>query len=184
MYRIVSSVTVIAIAAVLFSCSGAGNTAQQTTTSPAPEVQKYPSWYGNRTVVDTDTVMYAYATAISDDSASSVSKAVAWAESELKSSLSDKLENIRGDAAAELGTESGLDSSRFIFALRRADNAVNNVASTGKTEVKTVEGYGSYRSFAQVIVPKDELVERIGKRLGGHEKAWNAMKSSQAFEDF
>jgi hypothetical protein len=128
--------------------------------------------------------MYAYATAIAEDSASSVSKAVAWAEEELKSSVSNKLENIRSDAAANLGSDSGLDSSGFIFALRKAENTVSNLATTGKTEVKTTEGYDSYLSFAEVMVSKEELIARIGKRLGGHEKAWNAMKGSQAFEDF
>lgn len=150
----------------------------------ASDMQQYPSWYPNRSVVDTDSLMYAYATAIADDSASSVSKAVAWAEEELKSSLSNKLENIRSDAASDLGSDSGLNSSRFIFALRKAEKVVSNLATTGKTEVKTVEGYDSFRSFAEVMVPKDALIERIGKRLGGYEKAWTALKESQAFEDF
>lgn len=182
MYRTISSVAVICLLTFIISCSGTSNTVQQTST--APETQQYPSWYPDQSVVNTDSVIYGYATAIAGDSASSVSKAVAWAEAELKSSLSDKLENIRSDAAASLGADSGLDSSKFIFALRRAENAISDLATTGKTEVKTVEGYDSHRSFAEVMVSKDELITRIGKRLGGHEKAWTAMKESQAFEDF
>ena len=148
------------------------------------KIQKYPSWYPKQSVVNTDTVMYGYATAIDGDSAVAIKKAVKWAKSQLQSSLSDKLENIRSDAARELGSDSGLDSPSFLLALRKADSAIKYLAETGKTDVKTVEGYNSYRSFAEIMVPKDELIDRIGKRLGGHEKAWNAMKNSMAFKNF
>lgn len=158
--------------------------AQQQNNSQEMEVQQYPSWYPNQNVVNTDTVMYAYATAIAGDSASSVEKAVAWAKSELKSKVSDKLENLRSEALVEYGSESGLDASRFMIALRRADNAVGYLAETGRTEVKTVEGYDSYRSFAEITVTKSDLIERIGKRLAGYEQEWNAMKDSKAFKNF
>lgn len=157
---------------------------QNNAQSPKVAADEYPSWYGSRSVVDNDSLMLGYATAISDDSTSSVSKAVSWAESEIKSALSDKLENIRSEATIEYGSESGLDSSKFLIALRKADNAVSYLAETGQTEVKTVEGYNSYRSFAEVIVSKEDLVERIGKRLAGYEKQWEAMKESKAFENF
>ncbi|HKK44696.1 MAG TPA: hypothetical protein VJ964_04195 [Balneolaceae bacterium] len=150
----------------------------------ASKVQKYPSWYPEHSVVNTDTVMYAYATTIDEDSASAVDKAVAWAKSEMQSSLSDKLENIRSDAVRELGSDSGLDSPGFLIALRHADDVVQNLAQTGNAEVKTVEGYNSYRGFAEIKVAKDKLIDEIGKRLGGHEKAWNAMKESKAFQNF
>jgi hypothetical protein len=55
---------------------------------------------------------------------------------------------------------------------------------TGNTEVKTVEGYDSFRSFAEVTVPKDKLMEQISANLSGHEQAWNTMKESKAFENF
>jgi len=169
---------------IVISCSGPGKMAQKTSQTQQKVKSQYPSWYPEHSIVNTDTVMYAYATAIDNDSASSVDKAIAWAKSEIQSSLSDKLENIRSDAVRELGSESGLDSSSFLIALRKVDNAVKDVAETGHTEVRTVEGYNSYRSFAEIIVPKDELIRRIGKRLAGHEKAWNAMKNSKAFKNF
>jgi len=169
---------------VLFSCSGTENMSQNSTESPKVAANEYPSWYGSQSVVNNDSLMLGYATAISDDSASSVSKAVSWAESEIKTSLSDKLENIRSEANIEYGTELGLDSSRFLIALRKAGNAVSYLAETGQTEVKTVEGYNSYRSFAEVVVSKKDLIDRIGKRLAGYEKQWNAMKESKAFENF
>lgn len=148
------------------------------------KVQKYPSWYPKQKIVNSDTAMYAYATAIAGDSAKAVSKAVSWAKSELKSALSDKLENIRSDALVEQGSDSGLDAPQFLIALRRVDNVVGYLAKTGHTQVKTVEGYGSYRSFAEISVPKDQLIERIGKRLSGYEQAWQAMKESKSFNDF
>ncbi|MDZ7681055.1 MAG: hypothetical protein U5J63_04900 [Fodinibius sp.] len=171
-------------AGIFMSCSGTGEMAQQQGNNQAMEAQKYPSWYPNQKVVSTDTLIFAYATAIADDSAGAVSKAESWAQSELKSYISDKLENIRSEALIEHGSKSGLDASRFMIALRRADNAVGYLVETGNTQVKTVEGYNSYRSFAEVRVSKDDLVERIGKRLGGYEQAWQAMKDSKAFKNF
>lgn len=185
MQRIFSAVVVVVLTAGLLGCSGSGGVTQKTQpSSQTNKIQQYPSWYGDRSVVNTDSVMYGYATAISGDSASAVSKARSWAETEIKSTLSNKLENIRSSAAAEYGSEYGLDDTRFLIALRKVDNAVSHLAKNGHAEVRTVEGYDSYRSFAEVMVPKDELVERIGKRLAGYEKAWNAMKESDAFTDF
>lgn len=185
MHRIVSFVVIICSLGIILSCSGAANTAQQpASSSKSMEVQKYPSWYPSQKIVSSDTAMHAYATAIGSDSAAAVSKAVSWAKAELKSAVSDRLENIRSEALVEKGSESGLDSSRFMIALRRVDNAVDPLAVTGNTKVKTVEGYDSYRSFAEISVDKDELIRRIGKRLAGYENAWNAMKNSKAFESF
>ncbi|HET6528068.1 MAG TPA: hypothetical protein VFG39_04895, partial [Balneolaceae bacterium] len=144
----------------------------------------YPSWYGQQTVVSADSVIYAYATAIDDDSAAAVSKAVAWAESELSSSISYSLEKIRNDALAALGSESGLGEPAFIFALRKVDRVVNDMVSTTNTAVKTVEGYESYRSFAEVKVAKAALIESIAAELEGHEETWNTLVESQAFLDF
>lgn len=185
MYRIVSSIVLILSAGIMFSCSGTANTTQKSEgSSGAAEVQKYPSWYPNQQVVSTDSTMAAYATAIGPDSASAVSKAVAWAESGLKSSLSDKLESIRSQAVKQYGSESGLDSSSFLIALREADNAVDDLIKTGHTEVKTVEGFKSYRSFAEVTVPKQKLITEINKQMADYEQTWNTMKKSKAFANF
>ena len=171
--------------AILTSCAGPATTTQQSQASEQQEeVEEYPSWYGSQTVVHSDSHIHAYATAVDDDSAGAVRKAVQWAESEIRSSVSDRLEAIRSEAAVEYGSEYGLDSSRFLIALRKADNAVPPLVRTKNTEVKTVEGYSSKRSFAEISVSKKELIERIGKRLAGYEKAWNAMKESKAFKNF
>lgn len=176
--------TIILSFSYLVSCSGTENVSQDQSEKKNAVTDEYPSWYGSKSIEDSDTVITGYATAISGDSASSISKAESWAQLELKSAVSDKLEDIRSDAAVEYGSEYELDSSRFLIALRKVDNAVSNLAETQNVEVKTVEGYESYRSFVEVSVPKEELVNRIGKRLGGYEKAWNAMKESKAFGSF
>ncbi|HEX6983467.1 MAG TPA: hypothetical protein VF181_11980 [Balneolaceae bacterium] len=180
MNRIISSVILIFSLAVFISCSGSANVAQKGGTQSS----LYPSWYGQQSVVSTDSVIYGYATAIDDDSAAAVAKAVAWAESELSSSISYSLEKVRNDALVELGSESGLGEPSFIFAMRKVDRAVNELVSTTNTAVKTVEGYESYRSFAEVKISKEELVESIADELAGHEKTWNALVGSQAFQNF
>lgn len=183
MYRTISSTILIFSLAVLLSCSGAGNTAQQSD-SKEMEVEQYPSWYSKQKFVSGGEMMSGYATAIASDSAEATAKAVSSAESQLRSSLSAELENIRSEAVVELGSESGLDAPRFLIALRKADKAVDDLVETENTEVNTVKEFGSYRGFAEVKVPKNQLIERIGKRLGGYEKAWNAMKESEAFNNF
>jgi hypothetical protein len=155
---------------------------------PAEEVsvekQQYPSWYSDKKIVSNETAMHAYVSAIGKDSAKAVSKAVDWGKAELKSYLSDKLENIRSEALVEYGSDSGLDASRFMIALRKADEVVNALAEAGQTKVATINGQSSYRSFVEVSVSKDDLVTRIGRRLAGYEKQWEAMKSSEAFKNF
>lgn len=183
MHRIVSSIVLLFSCGILLSCSGTGQTTQKSD-SQTMEAQQYPSWYPNQKVVSNKTQLLAYATAVGKDSVSSVSKAIAWAESELKTSVSDRLESIRSEALVEQGSGSGLDDAQFLIALRKVDRAVNPLVETGRTVVKTVEGYSSVRSFAEVSVPKDQLIERIGKRLAGYEQAWNTMKESKAFKNF
>lgn len=178
-----SIVLVISLGIFISSCAGTS----QTTQKQGPQntkVQQYPSWYPNQKVVSGDAKLSAYASAIAEDSESAVSKAVAWATEELKSAVSNKLENIRSEAVVEKGSGSGLDETRFLIALRKANRAVEPLVETGQTEAKTVEGYSSYRSFAEVSVPKDQLIQRIGKRLAGYEKAWEVMKNSEAFKNF
>lgn len=174
-----------AVVGLFVSCSGTGEVAEQQEQEPkVEEKSQYPSWYPQQEFVSDDEQLHAYAAAIDSDSASVVEKATEWAKEGLKSSVSNKLENIRSEAAAETGSGTGLDEGRFLMALRKADRAVDPLVEIGNTEVRRVEGHESVRGFAEVSVPKDELIERIGKRLGGHEKAWNAMKESEAFNDF
>lgn len=182
-HTFVSAILFISLGILISSCSSTSQTAQRS----APEtkkVQEYPSWYPDKKTVSSDTKFSAYATALGGNSESAVSKAVDRATEELKSSVSNRLENIRSAAIVEKGSASGLDNPRFLIALRKVDKAVESLVETGRTEVKTVEGYSSYRSFAEVSVPKEKLIERIGKRLAGYEKIWEAMKSSEAFKNF
>lgn len=183
MRRIVTTTALVISFGLLFSCSGMEEIAQQ----PGQEengVSQYPSWYPDQNNVSEKNRLYGYASAIGKDSTSSVSKAVSWAESELQSAVSEKLEDIRMEAMKESGGESGLDDPEFLIALRKAENEIGPLVETSNAEVKTVEGYDTHRSFAEIMVPKDQLVERIGDRLAGHEKAWNTMKQSKAFENF
>lgn len=183
MRRIIYSIAIIGVVGLFISCSGPAEMTQQQDKSQK-EVSNYPSWYPQQKFVSNKSNLLAYATAIDSDSAASIEKAKSWAIEELKSSVSDKLEEIRSEAVREYGSGSGLDEVKFLMALRKAKNAVEPLVEMGNTETKSVEGYESVRGFAEVSVPKAELIERIGKRLGGHEKAWNAMKESKAFNNF
>lgn len=182
MYRIVTTIVLIISFGFILSCSGTQKMAEGTDAGEMG-VQQYPAWYPDQKVVSNDNMMRGYATAVGKNSESAVSKAVSWAETELKSSVADKLEEIRLEALEEFGSATGLDSPEFLIALRKATNNVSALMETGKTDVKTVEGYDSYRSFAEVSVLKEKLVEQIGKNLSDYKQAWNTMKKSKAFEN-
>jgi hypothetical protein len=180
MRRIIYLIAMLGLVGLFISCSGPAEMTKQQD-EPQKEISNYPSWYPQQEFVSGENTLFAYATAIDRDSAASVEKAKSWAAEQLKSSVSDKLEAIRSEAVVEYGSESGLDEAKFLMALRKAKNAVDPLVKTGNTETISVEGYESVRGFAEVSVPKDELIKRIGKRLAGHEKAWNTMKNSEAF---
>ncbi|WP_138429891.1 hypothetical protein [Fodinibius saliphilus] len=183
MHRFLGLVVVVISFSFFASCTGTTEVVKKGSSSQK-EVKDYPSWFSTETVVNSGSEMVGYASALNSDSASSVSEAVKRAKTEVKAALSDKLEEIRTEALSEYGSGYGLDSARFLIALRKADKAVSDVVSVSNTNARSVEGYESYRGFAEVSVPKAKLSERIGKRLAGYEKAWNAMKESKAFESF
>ncbi|MEL7834527.1 hypothetical protein [Fodinibius sp. Rm-B-1B1-1] len=183
MQRIFYFLVILSLSGLLISCSGTGEVSQQQE-NKQQEVSQYPNWYPQQEFVSNDTELLAYATAIDTDSAAAVQKAKSWAIKQLESSVSDKLEEIRSEVAVEEGSGSGLEEARFLMALRKAPRAVQPLVKTKNIDTQTVEGYESVRGFTEISVPKDQLIERIGKRLGGHEKAWNLMKNSKAFAKF
>lgn len=164
---------------LLYSCAGT-ETATEAESQSMMAQGPYPSWYQQQPVVDQDTVLIGYATAIDSDSAASVQKAIAWAETELSATVADRMEAIRADLES---SQKALSSPEFIFALAN-NQAVQEAAQTGRTEVETVEGYTSHRSFAEVRVPKGALVQALEQQLSQYEKAWNAITTSQAFKEY
>lgn len=184
MHRILTFIAGIFCIGIIISCSGMEETAQESASEEMKKAQQYPSWYPEQEVVSEADTMYGYATAVDKDSAAAVSKASAWAESVLKTAISDKLENIRTEAMKESGDGSGLNDSDFLIALREVKEEVSPLVETDNNHVKTVEGYDSYRSFTEIRVPKDKLILQIDERLSAHQQAWDTMKESKAFESF
>ncbi|MGM0546147.1 MAG: hypothetical protein ACQEST_05435 [Bacteroidota bacterium] len=176
-------ITLFAFTALLVSCSGTAEVADDQQDTEVEEKSAYPSWYPQQEFISEETQLLAYAAAIDADSTSAIEKAKGWAKEGLKSSISDKLEELRSEAASE-NSGSGLDEAKFLMALRKAPRAADDLIEIEKTEVMDVENYESVRGFVEISVPKDQLIERIGKRLGGYEQPWNAMKESEAFDDF
>lgn len=181
MDRLFFAVVGIALMGLLISCSATETTTESDTQTV--DESPYPSWYQEQAVVENDSTLMAYATAIDSDSASSVSKAVAWAETELSSYVAATLEDIRAELSESGGGDTGVNNRGFIFALAKND-AAKQLASTTNTEVETVEGFESHRSYAEVSVDKKAFIESLDEQLAGYEKAWNSMKESQAFEEF
>lgn len=184
-YRFIGILSLFCITALFISCSTTSNTSDSSSTAITESgTDRYPSWYSsNRSVESDDTSYFGYATAIDSDSSSSADKAVEQAKSELKSAISNRLETIRNDAVVELGSDSGLDSPRFIIALRKAENEVPSVTNTEEIEVDNREGEG-YRAFSKVSVEKEALIEELDKAFSANSNAWNAMKESEAFSQF
>lgn len=173
----------IAIGLLIVSCS---STSQMNTTTEDTSTQKsvYPSWYSsNRTLESEDGSFNAYATAVASDSNRSATKAGNQAKAVLESAVSNRLESIRTDAAVELGSDSGVDSPKFIIALRNAESKIGSVAEVAETDVSQSDN-GTFRGFARASVEKEVLLEELDRALAANGNAWNAMKESQAFTDF
>lgn len=182
MNRIFISFLVLALSASFISCAPSAET-QQSNSSDTGD-QKYPSWYRSGQVVSNDSLFIGYGTALAEDESTAGEKAVAQASRNLKSAIGEKLEDIRSEASGEMGSEAGVDSPQFILTLRKAENVIARVASQSQIETEAVDKYNGYRGFAEVTVPKEELLEQIGNRLSANQKAWNALQESQAFEKF
>lgn len=183
MSRIFLLSALLILTVTFISCSGTSKVSEQQSSS-VDKGTLYPEWYPQQEFVSEGDRLLSFATAIDSDSASAVNKAVEWAKKELKSGVSDKLEEIRTEAVKEFGGQSGLDEARFLMALRKINKAVDPLIETGNTAVKTVEGYNSVRGFAKVSVPKDKLVDQIEDLLTNHQESWQKIKESEAFKNF
>lgn len=171
----------ILLAAV--SCSSTSETTTSEPTAPDEE-SKFPSWYNDRRVLEADDdAFHTYATAIAADSIESLQKAGEQAKSEMTSRVSSRLESIRNDAVMELGSESGLDSPKFIIALRNAESDITSAAEISESEAKG-NSDGNFRAFARATVDKETLIQELDKALSANGNAWNNLKNSQAFNQF
>lgn len=171
----------LAILSFYFISCAPASTVQQDESSA---VESHPPWFQDRPMVSTDTLLYGYGTALGSDSIATAKKAAARAAGNLRTALSEKLENIRREAAEELDSGTRVDSPEFILALRKAERVVSEAASIAQSEVGQVDGYRGYRGFAAVTLSRDELLERIGSRLSDHTNTWDALLSSRAFDEF
>lgn len=175
----------ILISSFALSCSTTSKTASNEGEAKTAETaSKYPSWYeSSRSIQSDEDTYFGYATALAADSSLAAEKAVRQAKVELKTAISNRLEAIRNDALVEMGSESGLDNTRFIIALRKAEDEVASVAEMAEVSVESNDGNG-YRGFSKVTVDKEALIEALDREFSANAKAWNAMKESDAFSQF
>lgn len=182
----ISTFLLLAILSYSFiSCAPSAETQQAD--SSDPESQRYPEWYQAEnvtSVTSSDSLFSGYGTALAGDSTTAEENAETQAKLNLRSAVANILETIRSDASSELDSEAGVDSPQFIFSLRKAEKVVDDLAVRTEVEAEPVEDYNGYRGFTKVTVSKEELLNRLDSRLSAHEKAWNALKASQAFEEF
>ena len=166
-----------------FSCSSTSQTTGESEPAATSEESQFPSWYNTRSFEADEDAFHGYGAAIAADSTRSAQKAGSQATAELKSKISNRLESIRNDAVVELGSNSGLDSPKFIIAMRNAESDIASVAEVTETEVKGTND-GTFRAFAKATVDKEALIEELDKALAANGNAWNNLKESQAFSKF
>lgn len=190
MYRICFFI-LPAIMLIAAACSSTSNTtrspeaATEDSVTVKEDSSAAPSWFNKESSVtyENNTVS-AYAAAIGSDSASAESKAVSRAMALLKQSVSGKVENLRSDGLRELGDDSGLDDAGFLIDIRKADENVKDIISTEHTDTKAVDDQNSVQGLVEVQLSKEEFVEQMDERLSAHQEAWNALKESEAFQEF
>lgn len=176
--------------ALMITAAVAGSCASTSGTTEAPQrdagtTNVYPSWYDQGTGVKKDTTAYyGYGIALAADSATAAGKAQKQARADLQTSVSTQMESIRSDAFQELSNDSGLRSARFILALRKAEAEAAEVATMSSHSVsKNPQGSG-YRGFVKVAAEKSLLLTELDKALSDHGSLWNALKGSDAFQQF
>lgn len=172
-------------AILVVSCASTSNTTQENRSETVePSESRYPDWYNTngRLQVD-DEGFTTFATAIDTDSVTAAEKAGDQARAKLQSGVSSRLESVRNDAVIELGSNSGVDSPKFLIALRNAESDIASVAGVEQTEVKVLDN-GNYRGFAEAYIDRESLIEELDKALSANGNAWNNLKNSQAFSKF
>lgn len=175
--RVFQSLLIFALSVTFFSCAS---------TSRIAKTQKnsiYPAWYpGSNEFSSSSDSFRAYGMAIAADSSGALDKAATQAVANLEQHISYALESTRSEAVTEPGSESGLDSPQFIFALRKAEAAVLDAASITQKTAKQNKEYDSYYGFAEVSISKKALINQLDKTLSANEQSWQALKRSKAFE--
>lgn len=172
-------------ATLVVSCSSTSNTTQNNNPDTVePRESRYPDWYNTSGRLQADDKGFTtYATAIDTDSVTAAKKAGDQARAQLQSGVSSRLESVRNDAVIELGSNSGVDSPKFLIALRNAESDIASVAGVEQREVKALDN-GTYRAFAEAYIDRESLIEELDKALSANGNAWNNLKNSQAFSKF
>lgn len=182
MNRISFSLLLFILSYSFISCAPSAETQQ--TDSSETESPKYPEWYEGESITSNDSLFIGYGTALAGDSSAAGDNAETQAKLNLRSAVADRIETIRSDASSELGSGAGVDSPQFILSLRKAEKIVDDIAVRTEVEIESVEDYKAYRGFSEVTVSKEELLNQLDSRLSAHQNAWNALKGSQAFDEF
>ena len=180
------SIALVILSLLMLSCSSSQQVVETTDQAEAEKTPSvYPGWYSaSSEFVSTDSTFTAFGLAVGTDSTDATQQAVTEAKTNFEKYLSSHLESIRDDALEELGENSAVASSSFIFALRNAEAALGEVVTVTQQSAGASEGHSSYNGFAAVTISKDELIGYFGDQLSSHGEAWNALSSSQAFEEF
>lgn len=178
-------IALLFLSLVMLSCSPS----QQVAEAPDQAVEEapsvYPGWFSaSSDFVSTDSTFTAYGLAVGTDSAEAVQQAVTEAKANFEKNLSSRLESIREDALEELGENSSVTSSSFIFALRNAEASLADVVTVSRQSAKAKDGQSGYNGFAEATISKNDLVGYLENQLSTHRQAWSVLSSSQAFQDF
>ena len=172
-------------ALLVLSCIIISCTSSQQTAKGGEDTQKssiYPAWYddGNE-FVSTDSTYTAYGVAVGSDSTQALRRAVSKAKANLEQHLSSRLETVRKQAADETG-EAGLGTSEFIFALRNAEAALAEQIPISKSAASPNKTRTGDLGFAEIVLPKADLVHKLERLLDAHQQEWQAFKDSEAFD--
>lgn len=182
MYRIIIYPAVLLVSFYFISCAPSSTTQKTDTDASATGTGPYPEWYDDsEAVTENDSLILTYGTALAGDVDVAKEKSAAVAKDRLHSAISEQIENIRSETSDD---DSALDSPAFILSLRKAEKAAAESASESRSDVEEVGDYDSYRGFSEVTITKEGLLEEIENRLTAYQNAWNALKASQAFDDF
>lgn len=166
---------------LLISCSTTQKMGNKSADTGSNSV--YPAWYSSSSeFTSTDSTYTAFGLAVGSDSTEALDKSIEKAKTNFEQHLSARLESIRTSASDELGANSSVSTSRFIFALRNAEATLSESVMISSGIANHNGELSSYRGFASVTITREDLIDNLDEQLDSH-SAWEMLKTSQAFNE-
>lgn len=187
MYRRTLGALLLAGGLLLAGCSAPSPATRDRPQADTETDAPWPGWYRADAPLQASSAggWTLHAAALGADSARAAAAALQHARGELSSQLSSQLEQVRSRvASSEAAKDTGMGSSAFVLALRKAEKDLGGLASRVRVEARPSGQASSWRAFVEIRLTKQELTQHLQQALASHMAAWQVLKSSRAYRQW